>query len=308
MLIYEFDRKYKTATTVFFSVASPSGTSSNRFFNDVSPFAAGDITISVDGGANWANIGTLPTRLGTTSVFSMPLTAAETTPTDATSVILIQIVDQTASAAFRDALIIVRTELQLGSVVVDSSQNSNKSAVVLTGQGTGHGLSAVGGATGQDINGVLAEMVLRHNTAASGGASAITLDSGATTTADYYNGCIIYIIGGTGAGQSRVITDYSTGRACTVHKAWATNPSSDSVFIIMPGPDVWEIPNTAELSAIPAVTATWRELLTFLFQRFKFKRTQTATTHTMYKDDGSTSLGTAAVSDSAGTQTFNELA
>jgi len=72
----------------------------------------------------------------------------------------------------------------------------------------------------------------RVNTAAAGASTSITLDASATTTADFYKGQWVTILSGTGAGQRRFITAYSTGRVATVNRAWATNPDSSSVFVI----------------------------------------------------------------------------
>lgn len=80
-----------------------------------------------------------------------------------------------------------------------------------------------------------ASAVLRSGTAQAGGASTITLDASASATNDLYNYNMISIIAGTGAGQSRQITDYvGSSKVATVGIAWAVNPSSDSVFLIFP--------------------------------------------------------------------------
>jgi len=45
----------------------------------------------------------------------------------------------------------------------------------------------------------------------------------------------VQIVGGTGAAQSRIITDYvGSTKVATVDTAWTTNPSSDSVFVLIP--------------------------------------------------------------------------
>src|SRR3990167_2442587 len=185
---------------------------------------------------------------------------------------------------------------------------TNTTALLATGVGSGHGISAVGGATGLDIDGVLGQHVMRFNTATAGGASSITLDASASATNDYYNGALIMLVGGTGAGQARTITDYvGSTLVATVNKSWATNPASGSVFAIIPGDDPWEIAPGAELAALPTYSSSFAKMLQFLFQRFVYKRTQTATTFTMLKDDGSTSFATGGVSDDGTTQTHNEI-
>ncbi len=77
---------------------------------------------------------------------------------------------------------------------------------------------------------------LRANTATGGGASTITLDTGASALADFYNGAIIDLVNGTGAGQSRRITDYAvTTFIATVEPNWITNPVSGTEFVIRAG-------------------------------------------------------------------------
>lgn len=81
----------------------------------------------------------------------------------------------------------------------------------------------------------LSSGVLATGTAQAGAATTITLAAGASATNDLYNYCTLSIISGTGAGQSRQITDYvGSTKIATVGLAWATNPSSDSVYVITP--------------------------------------------------------------------------
>jgi hypothetical protein len=166
----------------------------------------------------------------------------------------------------------------------------------------------VGGATGFDIDGILGQHVQRGNTATAGGAATITLDASASSTNDYYNGSIIMIVGGTGVGQARVITDYvGSTLVATVDSSWSTNPASGSIFVIIGGARVWDLTPATELSAIPSATASYGDKLQALFQRFFFKRTQTVTTQTLFKANSSTSLGTATVSDDGATQSSGKI-
>lgn len=70
--------------------------------------------------------------------------------------------------------------------------------------------------------------------------------------------------------------------------------------------DVLTIDEIAELSASPTATAAFDRKLQWIWQYFKFKRTVTASTETLFKDDGSTILSTGAVSEDATTATFSE--
>lgn len=82
-----------------------------------------------------------------------------------------------------------------------------------------------------------ANAVAFHNgltgTATAGGANTITLPATAVAADDIYNGSTITITGGTGAGQTRIISDYVTAtRVATVSVAWDTQPNNTSVFTI----------------------------------------------------------------------------
>jgi len=309
MLVYDYDAVYGVQKAFVFSAAAPAASSSDVLYTGAAVWAAtaAEALILIDGALSTVvnadgRATNAPAQISG-PFYSITLTAAELSGEN------IQVCLRDSGAAVRDVLIRIRTSQQLGKVIVNATAyGSNNSAMVLTGVGSGHGLSAVGGATGQDINGVLSEMIQRHNTAQAGGASTITLDASASATNDYYNGALITIIAGTGAGQSRVITDYvGSTTVATVNKAWATNPSSDSVFVITAGNDPWETAPGVELSALPTYASSYGKLLQFLFQRFVYKRTQTATVFTMLKDDGSTTYASGGVSDNGTTQTHNEL-
>lgn len=72
-------------------------------------------------------------------------------------------------------------------------------------------------------------------TAQAGAAGTITLDTGASATNDLYNGMLVLIASGTGAGQTRLISDYvGATKVATIVPNWTTNPSSDSVFVLFP--------------------------------------------------------------------------
>lgn len=74
---------------------------------------------------------------------------------------------------------------------------------------------------------------LATGTAQAGAAGTITLAAGASSTNDLYNGARIMIHTGTGAGQSRIITDYNgTTKVASIAPNWVTNPSSDSEYEI----------------------------------------------------------------------------
>jgi hypothetical protein len=71
-------------------------------------------------------------------------------------------------------------------------------------------------------------------TAQGGNTTTITLKSASSGSDDYYNGLYITITGGTGAGQTRIITDYvGATKVATVDSAWTTSPNSTSTYSIV---------------------------------------------------------------------------
>lgn len=73
-----------------------------------------------------------------------------------------------------------------------------------------------------------------EGTAQAGTASSITLDAtGSSSTNDFYNYAVVEIVAGTGAGQSRQITDYNgTSKVASVAPDWTTTPSTDSEYVV----------------------------------------------------------------------------
>jgi hypothetical protein len=94
-------------------------------------------------------------------------------------------------------------------------------------------------------------------TAQAGAAGSITLQSGASATDDTYNGQVVYISSGTGAGQSRAISDYvGSTKVASVITNWATAPDNTSVYEVYPD-DITEI--TAAPTAAAVADAVWDE-------------------------------------------------
>lgn len=101
-----------------------------------------------------------------------------------------------------------------------------------------------------------AHNIIRANTAQAGGNTSITLDASASASDDFYNNARIFITAGTGAGQGRFIEDYNgTTKVATV-ATWVTNPSSDSVFVILP---FGSIPGASAPTAGEVADAVWDE-------------------------------------------------
>lgn len=96
----------------------------------------------------------------------------------------------------------------------------------------------VGGTTSL-VNGVnfdttLSRTIRETGTAQSGASGTITLQASATTVTDAFKRSYIYIISGTGAGQSREIIAYNgTTKVATVTPNWGVNPDNTSVYRIV---------------------------------------------------------------------------
>lgn len=107
------------------------------------------------------------------------------------------------------------------------------------------------------------DCAVRRGTAQAGGASTITLDSGASATDHIYERSEVAILSGTGAGQAnRVITGYvGATKVATVTPAWTTNPDSSSVFAILPaGADVETIKGTASTGQAGSMGIDWGQV------------------------------------------------
>ena len=60
-----------------------------------------------------------------------------------------------------------------------------------------------------------------------------TLDTGAVATADYYIGNRLQLVEGTGAGQSRLIVAYTSGKVVTLDSNFTTNPDTSTLYEII---------------------------------------------------------------------------
>ena len=304
VLIQDFTRKYGVEDAITFILVTPSVSGSDTIVEGAT-VAAADCLISKDGGA-WAQTSNQPTQVDSGATYTLTLTAAELQCSEADIIVK----DAAGGPDWRDALLRVKTHLLLGSVDIDAAtgQKADTTAFKVSGYGTGHGIEAVAGATGDDISGVLGKHVQHSGTAQAGAAGTITLAADAVATNDYYNNAIVLVYAGTGIGQSREITDYvGATLVATVDTSWAVNPDATSKYIVIEGARTWQSAASGELSAVPSSTSSYGNKIDFLFQRFAFKITQTATLQTWLKADASTPLGTRSVADDGTTQTVNAL-
>jgi len=96
------------------------------------------------------------------------------------------------------------------------------------------GSVATGGITRASFAADTGLQTIRSNTAQGGNGSSITLDASASSTNDYYNGCTVYLTGGTGVGQINMITDYNGTTKVATTEAWSTAPDNTTTFAILP--------------------------------------------------------------------------
>ena len=68
--------------------------------------------------------------------------------------------------------------------------------------------------------------------AVSGTINTVTFDTWANASTSLYEDYQVWITAGTGAGQTRIISDYTSGRVATVSEDWDTIPDATSVFEI----------------------------------------------------------------------------
>lgn len=309
---FDYDAFWGVQRSFVFLAASPAATTSDKFLSAAVPWSAAECQITKDAGTP-ANATNAPTRIGTSAFYELTLTATELQAED------VHVWISDSGTAARDVHLHVRTKRRIGQEIWDPTQiGGNTAGFDVKGVGTQPALSATGGATSRaDITGSIDGHIIRRGTVVAGGASTVDLDASASASNDFYNGALITIISGTGANQQRVIIDYDgSNKRCTVDSSWiSANPASGAVFVITPGdrpfflsPSSGDVNYDADgLATIPTTFANWGQKLQAVFQRFFFKRTQTATVQTLFDASSSTTLGTATVSDAAGTQTVGKL-
>jgi hypothetical protein len=78
-------------------------------------------------------------------------------------------------------------------------------------------------------------ITVRTGTAQAGAATTITLDAGASAVDDFYNGDLIVLTGGAGAGQSEFVDSYvGATNVATMRGSWVVNPDNTTTWIIQP--------------------------------------------------------------------------
>jgi hypothetical protein len=176
----------------------------------LAPTTAGrtlDVSATGEAGIDWANVGSPTTVVGLSGTTIKTATDVETDTQD--------------------------IQNRLPAALVGGRMDSNVQAMannVVTAAAIADG--AIDRATFAADTGM---QTSRSNTAQGGAAGNIQLDASASGTNDYYNDQIVYLTGGTGAGQSRLISDYDQAtKTATVVPNWATAPDNTTTFAIIP--------------------------------------------------------------------------
>jgi hypothetical protein len=324
MFVYSYDAIQGEDKTVYFSYRDVATNDSDRFLTSavttIHPAADGDgdVLIYIDGVLKSTNSGKPDnniTQVGSTSVYSLTLDGStELTGED----VVVQFVDQ-GGPFFRDFTIHVRTKIKTSQLRADASLGlTNESGLYVLGQGTGHGMEAIGGASGWDIYGAIGTLSLNHGAlqahAVSGQAKIAA--TGTSAQDDHYNGGILlvtYAASSNAAGQSRPITDYdASSKIVYLASPWVNQPASGDEYVILKGEQTMlqataTTDADAELSGVPTAKSSWGEKLQFLYQRFAYKIEQTATEQTWYKAGGTAILGTRTVDDDGQKQQIGQL-
>lgn len=158
-----------------------------------------------------------------------------------------------------------------------------------------------------DRLGITLRGALHYGTAQGGGASALTLAAAASSLDDYYNGCDVVLLTGTGAPQVRPVQDYvGSSRGVVTDRPWlGTPPDATTVYCIMPRGYI--LSTLAEVSAAigsaqlsgslhsPTVRPTRDQALLYLERVFAHLANATSTTDTV-KDVNGADLATLTYS------------
>lgn len=127
-----------------------------------------------------------------------------------------------------------------------------------------------------------------------------TITDGAITSADFASGAITADAIATNAiGDNELNITGSEFSAIPWNASWDAEVQSEVV-------DAINVDTYTELTSCPAATASFKTMLQYLYMLGRNKFTQTATTGTLLRDDGSTGLCTFTDSDAAGTFTRGE--
>lgn len=146
---------------------------------------------------------------------------------------------------------------------------------------------------------------IRTRKAQGGAATSLTLDASAVATDDFYNGCLVSIVGGTGVGQTRLVVDYvGSTKVATVAPDWVTNPDSTSIFHLQRTHELAIL--YASLAVLLESQAAKKSLYTAIAKAVH-KTEDAAGTLNIYRSDGSTVHATQTIGTDAANLPLDSL-
>jgi hypothetical protein len=114
--------------------------------------------------------------------------------------------------------------------------------------------------------------------------------------------------------QSRLPAALVSGRMDSYTGAMGSNVitagATDATFLAEINAEVLDVLQTdlfSELSSIPGASSSLKDKITFLFMLARNKMTSSATTATLFRDDGTTTVGTSPQGESGGVFTRGEF-
>jgi hypothetical protein len=157
---------------------------------------------------------------------------------------------------------------------------------------------------------------METGTAQGGGAAYIDLATGASSTDDRFNNHIVMLVGGTGAGQSRYVDDYTgASRRCAVSPNWFTNPDATTKYQVFAAPpSSTTSPPAVEVTSLSAAIneaiadallarnieggSNTGRIVTEALQRLRSRVENDSGTLRVYENDDSTESWTATITTS----------
>jgi hypothetical protein len=295
-------------------------------------------TVTGGGGAIDATIalgavngGTTVAEDGATGFYNLTINSAD----NANEKSVFKCVPNTANM---QTIMVVLNTVQYLSHLNITSATAAQNAVTILGNTTGAGISTTGGASGQGIYAVGGAtagvgfemrghgsngngMLIGSDSSTTGFSGAaleivaygsndvcLGINAAGATNSDAVritgkgSGPAILATGGTtGAGAKFVSGAGATGNGMEF-TAGSTNGSALKLTATGSGVELLGSGN-AELAAIPGATPTTLQMLQFLYEYARNKDATTLTLDTLYMNDGSTPLGTAAISSDGTTTT-----
>ena len=162
-----------------------------------------------------------------------------------------------------------------------------------------------------DVTAFAGSVISDEGVAQAGANQAITFATTASAYDDIYNGSFVTITSGTGAGQTRTITDYDgTSKVADVDSVWSTNPDVTSGYAVTPagasdstagsdtGPTAIEIADALLSRDISNVEDTASEYSICTIILSTLESSITDTTWTIRKTGGATYLTKTVTIDS----------